>query len=229
MIFYNFIAMDNIVKILEIKQVTHDVKQFRLEKPKGYHFVPGQATDVSVNLPDWKDNKHPFTFTGLNDDPFLQFTIKRYPDHHGVTDLLHQLKPGDEIIVRDVWGAIEYRGPGCFLAGGAGITPFLAIFRQLHRDGHAGGNTLFFSNKTAADIIEHQELLDILGVRVSFLLTREHNDSYLHGRIDKKFLRGQVSDFRQPFYICGPDDMVKELAETLAGLGASAETVVIEK
>ncbi len=221
--------MDNIVRILDIKQVTHDVKQFRLEKPKGYSFVPGQATDVSVNKPGWEDNKHPFTFTGLNEDPFLQFTIKRYPDRHGVTDLLHQLKPGDEIIVRDVWGAIEYRGPGCFLAGGAGITPFLAIFRQLHRDHQAAGNTLFFSNKTAADIIEHQELLDILGERVSFLLTREQNAGYLHGRIDKKFLKDQVTDFRQPFYICGPDDMVRELADTLAGLGASAESVVIEK
>lgn len=221
--------MDNIVRILELRQVTHDVKQFRLEKPKGYYFVPGQATDVSVNKPEWKDNKHPFTFTGLNDDPFLQFTIKRYPDRHGVTDLLHQLKPGDEIIVRDVWGAIEYRGPGCFLAGGAGITPFLAIFRQLHRDHQAAGNTLFFSNKTAADIIEHQELLAILGVQVSFLLTREQNPDYLHGRIDKNFLRDQVTDFHQPFYVCGPDDMVKELSDTLAGLGASPETLVIEK
>jgi ferredoxin-NADP reductase len=221
--------MDNIVKILELRQVTHDVKQFRVEKPKGYYFVPGQATDVSVNKPEWKDNKHPFTFTGLNDDAFLQFTIKRYPDRHGVTDLLHQLKPGDEIIVRDVWGAIEYRGPGCFLAGGAGITPFLAIFRQLHRDHQAAGNTLFFSNKTAPDIIEHQELLDILGVRVSFLLTREQNPGYLHGRIDENFLRDQVTDFRQPFYVCGPDEMVKELSDTLAGLGASPETLVIEK
>ena len=58
-----------------------------------------------------------FTFTGLNDDPFLQFTIKGYPDHHGVTDQLHKLKPGDEIIIHDVWGAIEYRGNLCLWPG----------------------------------------------------------------------------------------------------------------
>lgn len=135
--------MEYVVKILETRQVTHDVKQFRVEKPKGYHFVPGQATDMSINQPEWKDNKHPFTFTGLNTDPFLQFTIKRYPDHHGMTDRLHRLEPGGELIVRDVWGAIEYRGPGVFLAGGAGVTPFLAIFRELYKDKQATGNSLF--------------------------------------------------------------------------------------
>lgn len=222
--------MEAIAKLLEIKQVTHDVKQFRVEKPKGYHFVPGQATDVSINKPEWKDKKNPFTFTGLNDDPFLQFTIKGYPDHHGATDQLHKLKPGDEIIVRDVWGAIEYKGPGVFLAGGAGITPFLAIFRQLHRDHKARGNTLYFSNKTVADIIEHQELLDILGVRANFIITNEKlSDGYFHGHIDKRFLQDQLTDFQQPFYICGPDEMVKELSETLTSLGGTPESLVFEK
>ena len=222
--------MENIVKILETRQVTHDVKQFRVEKPKGYQFIPGQATDMSINQPKWKENKHPFTFTGLNADPFLQFTIKGYADRHGMTELLHQLKPGDELIVGDVWGAIECRGPGCFLAGGAGITPFLAIFRQLHKDHQAGGNTLFFSNKTVPDIIEHEELLTILGTCVIFLLSNDPKaKGYMHGRIDEHFLKDQISDFKQPFYICGPDEMVKELSEVLTGLGASPETVVFEK
>jgi ferredoxin-NADP reductase len=185
---------------------------------------------MSINKPDWKDNKHPFTFTGLNADPFLQFTIKGYPDHHGMTAQLHLLKPGDELIIRDVWGAIEYQGPGVFLAGGAGITPFLAIFRQLHEDRQTDGNTLFFSNKKAADIIEHAELLAMLGVRATFLLSDDPTaNGYMHGRIDGQFLKDQLSDFKQPFYICGPDEMVKELSDLLKGMGASPESVIFEK
>jgi ferredoxin-NADP reductase len=217
------------VKILATRQVTHDVKEFRVEKPKGYVFTPGQATDVSINHPDWKDRKNPFTFTGLNDDPFLQFTIKGYPSRHGVTDRLHQLQSGDELIVRDVWGAIEYRGPGVFLAGGAGITPFLAIFRQLHREHRIAGNSLFFSNKTEADIIEHEELIAILGDGATFILTEEKTPGYLHSRIDKAFLKEHISNFKQPFYVCGPDQMVKDLSDALQELGASAESVVFEK
>jgi ferredoxin-NADP reductase len=146
-----------------------------------------------------------------------------------VTDQLHQLQPGDTVIVHDVWGAIEYRGPGVFLAGGAGITPFLAILRQLHREKKAQGNSLFFSNKTVSDIIEHQELLDILGVSANFILSHDSTPGYLHTRIDKNFLKEQITNFKQPFYICGPDQMVADLTDTLKELGADPESVVFEK
>jgi predicted ferric reductase len=43
---------------------------------------------------------------------------------------IRKLKHGDELIIRDVWGAIEYKGE-VFIAGGAGVTPFIAILRQL--------------------------------------------------------------------------------------------------
>jgi glycine betaine catabolism B len=171
--------MEFIVKILETKQVTHDVKRFRVEKPSGYSFHPGQATELSVNRPGWTEEKRPFTFTCLPEDPYLEFTIKRYPERHGVTDLLHQLRPGEEVILRDVWGAIEYKGPGCFIAGGAGITPFLAIFRQLDHQKAVAGNTLFFSNKTAADVIEEDQLRSILGPNAFFILSQEKKEGNL--------------------------------------------------
>lgn len=227
--------MEYIVRLLEAKQVTHNVKRFRLEKPEGYSFHPGQATEVSVNKLGWQDERRPFTFTCLADDPYLEFTIKRYPDHvylnhkGGVTDLLHQLEPGDEVIVRDVWGAIEYKGPGCFIAGGAGITPFLAILRELRRTKNTKGNTLYFSNQKAEDVIEEGELRSTLGDNVHFILSREEKEGYEHGRIDRAFLKKNVHDFKQPFYICGPDAMVAEISELLKGLGASPEGLVFEK
>jgi len=221
--------MEFITKIISIRPITHDVKSFRLEKPPGFRFNPGQATDFSINQPAWKEEKRPFTFTSLNEDPFLEFTIKRYPDHHGVTDHLHNLQTGDEVIVRDVWGAIEYNGPGYFIAGGAGITPFLAILRQLHKEGKMEDNVLFFSNKTAADIIYEQELRDILGKNVHFVITQEEKKGYLHTHIDEGFLRQHVADFHRPFYICGPDAMIAEINKILTGLGASPEALVFEK
>ena len=122
-----------IVKIQETNYITHNVKRFVVEKPKGYHFVPGQATDVSINLPEWKDELRPFTFTCLTDSPYLEFMIKTYKDHKGVTNLLGQIEKGAELIIYDVFGAIQYQGKGTFIAGGAGITPFIAIFRDLHK------------------------------------------------------------------------------------------------
>src|SRR4051812_7295035 len=111
--------------------ITHDVKRFTVEKPRGCSFKAGQATDVSINKPEWKDEKHPFTFTSLNSWKELEFTIKIYREHNGMTNQLEKLQVGDELIIGDVWGAITYSGEGVFIAGGAGITPFIAILRQL--------------------------------------------------------------------------------------------------
>ena len=221
--------MREYVRILDIEPVAHNVKLFRLEKPAGYHFTPGQATDVSVDKTGMEENLHPFTFTSLNQEPYLEFTIKRYPDHHGVTDLIHQLVPGDSLIIGDAWGAIEYKGPGYFIAGGAGITPFISIFRQLHADGKLEGNTLIFANKTAADIIYEQELKDMLGDKAIFILSDEQKDGYLSGRIDAAFLRKNIHDMSLHFYICGPDQMVTDIAKILEDAGADTETVVFEK
>jgi ferredoxin-NADP reductase len=54
------------------------------------------------------------------------------------------LHAGDELILHDIWGAIHYKGEGTFIAGGAGVTPFIAIFRQLQKDGKIGNNKLIF-------------------------------------------------------------------------------------
>jgi glycine betaine catabolism B len=219
----------HVVKILDIQQVTHDVKSFRIEKPAGYTFVPGQATEVAINQSGWMEERRPFTFTSLNHEPTLQFTIKRYAAHNGVTNQLHQLVTGDELILHDVWGAIEYKGPGYFIAGGAGITPFIAILRQLHRDNQLAGNTLFFSNKTAADVIYEKELSDMLGKNARYILSREQKAVYESGIINADYLRSQATDLSKHFYVCGPDKMIADINAALEQLGASADNVVFEK
>ncbi len=221
--------MEHIVKIISIIHITHNVRQFDIEKPKGFHFTPGQATDVSINEKKWKDELRPFTFTCLNDDPYLQFTIKIYTDHDGVTNRLGQLNVGDELIIRDVWGAIEYKGPGYFIAGGAGITPFIAILRQLNKDGKLKGNTLFFSNQTDEDIIYEEELKLMDGLDILFTTTRQKGGKNDHRKINANFLRTEVKDFKKHFYVCGPDQMVADINEALEKLGVKADTVVFEK
>ncbi|MES1217132.1 MAG: FAD-binding oxidoreductase [Bacteroidota bacterium] len=221
--------MEHIVKILSITKVTHDVKAFRLSKPKEYRFQPGQATDVSINKPGWKEETRPFTFTSLNAWDYLEFTIKIYQDHSGVTNELNKLNPGDELIVRDVWGAIAYRGEGYFIAGGAGITPFIAILRQLYNDNLIKSNQLFFSNKTSNDIILHNELNNIMKSGAHYILTQEDNPLYTKGYINREFLLKTINDFTKPFYICGPDKMVLHLSAILTELGADPEQVVFEK
>ncbi len=221
--------MESIVKVISADYVTHDVKRFRLEKPSGFTFTPGQATEISVNDKAWVDKRNPFTFTCLTDDPFLEFIIKIYPEREGVTNRLGSISNGDELILREAWGAIEYKGPGYFIAGGAGITPFIAILRSLKREGKVGDNKLFFSNKTDRDIILGEELKGILGKNALFTITRQSDTKYDRRRIDKNFLETEIRDFTKHFYICGPDPMVQEITKTLEKLGATSDALVFEK
>lgn len=221
-------GIEHVVKIESITQVTHDVRSYRVVKPQGYLFEPGQATEVSINKPGWITEKRPFTFTSLNEWPLLEFTIKSYNDHDGVTHELGKLREGDSLIIRDVWGAISYQGEGYFIAGGAGITPFIAIFRELHKEKKIGDNQLYFSNKTSKDIILHQEFDGMLGSHAHYILTQEGENAH-KGFIDKNFLTREIKDFHKPFYICGPDKMVSDISATLTGLGANPESLVFEK
>jgi ferredoxin-NADP reductase len=220
--------MTHTLKILSITPVTHNVHCLRLEKPTDYSYIPGQATEVAINKPGWTEQKRPFTFTSLNDDPYLEFTIKSYTDHDGVTNQIGMLKAGDELILDDAWGAIEYKGEGYFIAGGAGITPFIAILRQLHKDGTLADNKLFFSNKTTADIIYKEELGALLGDNAVFIITDKSSDKQA-GYIDAAFIATHVQDFSKHFYVCGPDPMIQAINDILVAKGAAPDAVVFEK
>lgn len=222
--------MTHSAQILAISPVTHNVRRYVVEKPAGYTFEPGQATEVSIDRPGWTEKKRPFTFTALAEWDHLEFTIKSYRDRDGVTNELWSLAPGDRLILRDVWGTITYSGPGTFIAGGAGVTPFIAILRRLHRDGKLAGNRLIVSNRTAADIILREEFEGMAGLEYLWTVTDDPSATgVLHERIDEEFLRRHVSDISQRFYLCGPDQMVKDLRAALGGLGAEAQSLTWEK
>ena len=222
--------MSYTLQINDIQQITHDVKQFDLKKPEGFNFDPGQATEVSINKEEWKDEKRPFTFTSLDEDPELQFTIKIYDDHDGVTEQIGKLQTGDELIIDDPWGTINYKGKGVFIAGGAGVTPFIAIMRKLYKDGNLKGNRLIFSNSSEDDIILREEFETMLGDDfLNTLPEQDHHPKYLTERIDKDFLVEHINDFDQQFYVCGPPEMVDDINAHLKELGADPDGLVFEE
>jgi ferredoxin-NADP reductase len=216
-------------RITEISEVTHDVRRLTVEKPEGYRFEPGQATEVAIDKEDWRDEKRPFTFTSLNDWPALEFTIKVYPDHNGVTEQVGKLQVGDRLLIDDAWGTIRYGGPGVFIAGGAGVTPFIAILRDLDKKGQLDGNRLIFSNKTEKDIILREEFEGMTGLDCLFTVTEQPDSPLALGMVDKGFLERHVSDFGQKFYVCGPPKMVEDVSKALQDLGAESESVVFEE
>lgn len=212
-----------------IEPVTHDTHHLVFNKPDGYEFTPGQATDLALDRDGWRDKKRPFTFTSLPGDQTLEFVIKSYPDHHGVTEQIAGLKMTDQVLIENPWGAISDKGPGVFIAGGAGITPFIAILkRRLQTHGTLDDCMLVFSNRTEKDIILRDAFTSMRGLDCRFVVTDDPDSDLPDTRVDKPFLEGIVAETGGPFYICGPDAMVADVSAALKDLGIPQDRIVTE-
>ena len=221
--------MKHIVKIKSTDLITHDVLKIITDKPPHYNFTPGQATEVSINKPEWKEKKNPFTFTCLPEDDFLEFNIKTYPEHKGATNELLKLRKEDELILHDVFGAISYMGEGVFIAGGAGITPFISIFRYLKSKNVIGENKLIFANKTKKDIIMEQEFKDLLGRNFINILSDEKADGYASGQITENFLKANMDVSVKNVYVCGPPPMMEAIQKQLSKLEIPESFIITEE
>ena len=217
------------VNILETAYVNADVKRFTVEKPAGYTFIPGQGTYVALNKEGWASQFRPFTFTGLNKAQHLEFLVRIYNDHLGLTEQLGKTNAGAELIIQEPFGAIEYKGPGVFIAGGTGVTPFISIFRDLHQRKQLYNCRLIYSTYGIYDTICGDELREILKDNFIPHFTREGVIGYHEKRLTRETLIKYIGDFSQRFYVCGSESFVKDITEMLLQLGASASGLVIEK
>jgi ferredoxin-NADP reductase len=219
----------NVVKVKSVEKATHDVLRIVTEKPKNYNFNPGQATDVAINKDGWQKELRPFTFTCLPDDNYLEFNIKTYPPHKGVTNELLNLRPNDELIIGDPWGTIGYKGEGIFIAGGAGVTPFISIFRYLNSKNEIGNSKLIFANKTKADIILEDEFKKMLDKNFINVLSNEKADGYEQGYITRDILKQSLTGKGMLVYVCGPEPMMEAIEKQLLDLGVDAKAIIKEE
>jgi ferredoxin-NADP reductase len=222
-----------IVKVLKTEFLTHNVKRFKVEKPAGYTFIPGQATDVSISKPGLENELRPFTFTSLPNADHLEFIIKIYIGHQGMTEKLLNVQEGDELIVHEVFGTIRYEGPGLFIAGGAGITPFIAILRHLYfseigKQNQVMENRLLFANRTEPDIILKSELKQLLANNYHDVIEVSASNSQ-GKRIDLELLKQYISPSTHYYYVCGPEKFTEAIVANLETLGIPKAQIILEQ
>ena len=211
----------------QIEPLTHDTWRLVLDRPEGFDFTPGQAVDLALDRDGWRDETRPFTLTSQPEDPSLEFVIKSYPAHDGVTARVATLQPGERVLMGEPWGAIRDVGPGTFIAGGAGVTPFIPILRRRARAGTLAGCQLVFANRCPADIILRQEWEGMADLQTTFPVDAPEGDLPA-GPIDGDLLERVVPDFGGTFYLCGPPAMERAARAALREHGVSDAQIVTE-
>ena len=217
------------VIVKSVSKATHDVLRIETEKPAEFNFIPGQATEIFLDKAGWEEEGRPFTFTSLPSEENLAFTIKTYPAHNGVTNELLKLKAGESLFVNDVFGDIAYLNEGIFIAGGAGITPFISIFKDLQSKNKIGNNKLIFANRTKEDIIFKDEFESMLGSNFINVLSEEKEEKGDdHGYVNAELIKKHTDENVKNYYVCGPPPMMEAVEKILKDLNIDEKYIIKE-
>ena len=219
--------MSYMLTLQDITPVTHDTYKLTFNRPEGFDFSAGQATELAIQKDGLRDESRPFTMTSRPNDPHLEFVIKSYPDHGGVTKEIPNLSVTDQVEASEPFGAITDHGAGVFIAGGAGITPFISVLRKQQQEGTETAK-LIFANKTPDDIILQEMWQSMPNVDPTFVVSDGDTPDTREGKVDKAMLKDLVQDKQQPFYICGPGGMVDDVRSALVDLGVEKDRIITE-
>ena len=219
--------------ITHILEETPDVKTFRVEAPQGgklFEHMPGQCAMVCV--PGVSEAMFSITSSPTNKE-YQEFSIKRCGD---LTDRLHSLNVGDEVLVRGPYGnhfPVETALKGknlLFIAGGIGLAPLRSVINYCrdNRDNY-GTIDILYGSRSADDLVRRKEMeeqwANTPGVNVYMTIDREQEGWDGHVGFVPAYLKEVGFDTNKVALLCGPPIMIKFCLQALMEMGFQREQV----
>ena len=222
-------------ELVEIRDETLDVRTFRIKLDDKVNFISGQYCMVSIPGSNVSEKK-PLTFVNSpTEKGYVELTVKKIGKF---TSSLFELKPGDELKIDGPMGEnLNFDGhvkeDVVFIAGGSGITPFISSIRYAVAKGLSNHIILFFSNRSAKDIIYSAELQSINKDNITIIstLSNEWPKDWKGetGWIDKAMITKYVKNpEKKIWYLCGPPPMVHAMLSLLHEMGISDQNIRVE-
>ena len=193
-------------------------------KEKPITVMPGQFAYVTYTSGSVKTEEHPFSVASSKSDGTLRFISKKLGDF---TNTLPNLQIGDTAMIEGPYGSFSFSQGAttqCWIAGGIGITPFLAFAEALPYTHNA---TLVYAirndqeNAVAADLARLKKAKPNLNV----VIWNSEKQGYLTA---KDALTG-FDPANVDIFLCGPGGMVTAMREQLFSLGIPHHHIHQEK
>ena len=130
MVYYPTFGFSHFGKVTKIEKLNHDTIELTLQLQKNFPFEAGQFAFLQVREDGFEKKAHPFSISG-GQGKTIQFTIKNSGDH--TANLYHNLKVGHKVGLDRAYGHMLLNQGAerqVWIAGGIGLTPFLAGLRQ---------------------------------------------------------------------------------------------------
>lgn len=225
------------LRVSRIVEESRSIRSLHLEPVDGAGLLPhvaGQHLPIRVRLAAGeKPLIRTYTLSVAPSDGLYRISVKR---EGPVSQFLHDdLHEGDLIEARAPAGAFtldpQDERPLVLLAGGIGITPMLAILRDVIYEGwrrqRIRSVTLFYAARSKAERAFDQELADLVAaaqgaVRLVRVLSDTGSaepgiDYETSGRIDMALLTRYLAFDDYAFYLCGPPAFTQGLYDGLRG------------
>ena len=120
---------------------TYRVKSLLLEPAQPLGHLPGQHVDVRLTADDGYKAQRSYSISSAPEDKLLSLTVERVRDGEVSPYLVDELRIADKLQLRGpigghfVWTSASNQ-PLCLIAGGAGITPLMAMLRHRDKEPH---------------------------------------------------------------------------------------------
>ncbi|SIO48402.1 Predicted ferric reductase [Burkholderia sp. GAS332] len=188
-------------------------------KDRWFGHAAGQFAFVTL---DAAEGPHPFTISSAwHDDGKLRFHIKGIGDY--TQSLPETAKPGDMVTVEGPYGAFDFRGDKprqIWIAGGIGITPFLARSQARVRHTDERAVDLFYSTKAPDQVFigAVEQLATRANVRLHILVSGKDK------RLTARRLCEIVPEWMSAdVWFCGPAGFGRALRRDLVARGLAVE------
>ena len=205
--------------VARVIMVANNVVELVLE-PAGkrrLHFEAGQfvyLTPFDRTLAAGHGEEHPYTLSSSPLDPQLRIAIKDLGD---ASKAIQTIRPGSPVTIEGPYGLLfppDVSPRQLWIAGGIGITPFLARSRHLPRLGDEVDVCLVYCVQDEARARFLDELRQIAAELPGFRLIPHY--FYRQGPLDASFLAEQVPGLPdRSLFLCGPEPLDR-LARRLA-------------
>ena len=219
--------------ITDIRTETPDVKTFRVNAPGGgklFEHMPGQCAMICA--PGVGEAMFSITSSPTNKE-YQEFSIKRC----GVlTEHLHSLQVGDEILVRGPYGnnfpvEEDLKGKNLlFIAGGIALAPLRSVINYVldNRENY-GQIDILYGSRSADDLVQRKEIEEVWskipGVNVHLTIDREQEGWDGHVGFVPSYLKELAFDTDRTAILCGPPIMIKFCLQNLKEMGFAMEQV----
>jgi Na+-transporting NADH:ubiquinone oxidoreductase subunit F len=231
-------------KCTDITDLTHDMKQFRLElmEPETIDYVPGQYIQLLTPVYE-KSSEEVYRAYSISSDPaeknVIELIIRLVPGGICTTYCFEYLKVGDQVKINGPYGDFrlsETEAPIVFIAGGSGMAPIKCILHHMKNTNNKRKATYYFgANKVKelclGDLMGQfeSELADFKFVPV--IAAPENNENWdgEKGLVTEAVQKNVKNGDECEAYLCGSPGMIDAAIEVLKKLGVGENRIYYDK